>query len=263
MKRFISTISLVMLCVVAFGQESTKTGILLENEHKIVVEARRSTMDFNEIEVANAIRLIVEERTDGNIIVRAPQSVMPFVSLEVKDKTLYARLLAGAPVYRNSNLAAEVYIPNNGRIKEIETRSAARVIVKPTLVAQEVELKANGASAIEAKLSSSKLEAELSGASTMKLSGVVIDADIEASSASTLKAAKLQAKHLELECSSASSAEVSAAICDIEASSVSTVEVECSQQLKASASSGSSITYSGDCQIITQSSTGASSIRKK
>lgn len=263
MKRFISTISLVLLCVVAFAQENTKTGIMLENEHKIVVEARRSSMNFDEIEVTNAIRLIVEERNDGNIIVRAPQSVLPFVSLEVKDGTLYARLLACAPVHRNSNLAAEVYIPYNGRIKEIETRSAARVVVKPTLVAEEVDLKASSASTIEVKLSSGELDAELSGASTMELSGAVAKADIEASSASTLHASKLQVTHLELECSSASTAEVSAVIAEVEASSVSTINVECSKQLNASASSGSSINYSGDCQVIKQSSTGASSINKK
>lgn len=263
MKKFISTISLVLLCAVAMAQENTKTGILLENEHKIVVEARRSTMNFDEIEVTNAIRLIVEERTDGNIIVRAPQSVMPFVALEVKDRTLYARLLAGAPVYRNSNLAAEVYIPNNGRIREIETRSSARVVVKPTLTAEKLELNASGASTIEANLSCGKLEAEVSNASTMELSGVVGNADFEVSSASTLHASKLKVTHLELDSSSASTAEVSSTICDIEASSVSTVNVECSQQLKLSASSGSSITYSGDCKIINQSCTGASSIKQK
>ena len=199
MKRFTATLLLTLLCVTTFAQgtENTKTGIAIENEHKIVVEARRSSMNFEEIEVSHAIRLIVEERTTGNIIVRAPQSVMPFISLKVKDNTLYATLLSGTPVSRNSNVIAEVYVPYNGRIEEIKTSAAARVIVKPTISCNELELKASsssvievkvgakevsidavGASTIKAELACDKLESELSGASTAILAGQVTKAEI-------------------------------------------------------------------------------------
>jgi len=153
MKRLVYTLILSALCTTAFaqgdGEANTKTGIAIANEHKIVMEARRSAMDFNEIEVSKAIRLIVEERTTGNIIVRAPQSVIPYVSLKVKDGTLYATLLSGTPVSRRSNLLAEVYVPYNGKINEITTSAAARVIVKPTISCKELDLEATSASVIE------------------------------------------------------------------------------------------------------------------
>ena len=165
MKRLITTLSLVLLCVTAFaqGEETTKTGVLLANQHKIVVEARRSSMDFDEIEVSHAIRLIVEERTTGNIIVRAPQSIVPFVSLKVSNGTLRATLLPGTPVSRNSNVVAEVYVPYNGRINEITTSSAARVIVKPTLSCKELELEASSASVIEIKASAKEVSIDNQG----------------------------------------------------------------------------------------------------
>ena len=284
MKRLITTLSLVLLCVTAFaqGEETTKTGVQLANQHKIVVEARRSSMDFDEIEVSHAIRLIVEERTTGNIIVRAPQSIVPFVSLKVSNGTLRATLLPGTPVSRNSNVVAEVYVPYNGRINEIKTSSAARVIVKPTISCNELELEASsasvieikarakevsidasGASTIKAELATDEFDMELSGASVATISGQITDGDIEVSGASTLKAEKLRAAKLDLECSGASRANALAVVCSAKASGASAIAVECLQQLNVSASGASTIRYSGDCQVNTIANTGGSSIRKK
>ena len=284
MKRFIIAVIATIVSVSAFAQEAdnTKTGILLADKHKIVVEARRSTMNFNEINASKAIRVTVEERTTGNIIVRAPQSVMGYVSLEVRDNTLYATLLPGAPISRNSNVVADIYVPYNGQINEITTRSAARVIVKPTITcneldleaesaslievtaaAKEVSIEASGASHIKAELATDDLDCEFSGASAITLSGHVTDADIEVSGASTLRADKLRAAELEIECSGASKAYVLGVNCTTKASGASHINVECLAQLNATASGASSIIYSGDCVVNTISNTGASSIRKK
>lgn len=284
MKRVLTALLFALLCVTAFaqGEETTKTGVLLENKHKIVVEARRSSMEFNKIEVSRAIRLIVEERTTGNIIVRAPQSVVPFVSLKVSDGTLRATLLPGTPVSRNSNVVAEVYVPYNCRINKIKTSSAARVIVKPTLSCKELELEAlsasvievkagteecsieaSGASTIKTELATDEFDMELSGASVATLSGQITDGDIEVSGASTLRAEKLRAAKLDLECSGASKANALAVVCTAKASGASAITVECLQQLSISASGASTIQYSGDCEVNTISNTGASSIRKK
>ena len=284
MKRIILAVAATMFCTTLFAQEAdnTKTGIVLANENKIVMEARRSAMNFNEIEVSKAIRLIVEERTTGNIIVRAPQSVMPYVSLKVNDGTLRATLLSGTLISRNSNVVAEVYVPYNGKINEIRTSSAARVIVKPTIScdeldldaesasvievkasAKEVSIDASGASQIKAEMATDQLDIDFSGASVIDISGQVTVAEIEMSGASTLRAEKLRAANLGLECSGASKAYVMGINCTTEASGASGVVVECLRQLNASASGASSIVYSGDCQVNILNNSGASSIRKK
>ncbi len=273
MRRLLSTFILSALCITVFaqgdGETNTKTGILLANEHKIVMEARRSAMNFNEIEVSKAIRLIVEERTTGNIIVRAPQSVMPYISLKVNDGTLHATLLSGVPVSRRSNIVAEVYVPYNGKINEITTSAAARVIVKPTISCNELDLEASsaavievtaeckevsidasGASTINAELTANDLDLELSGASVAELSGEVTkSAEMEISGASTLRADRLNVANLDIECSGASKAGAKAAICTAESIGASEITVECQQQLNASTSGYSTIIYSGDCQV--------------
>ena len=259
--------ALLCICSTTFaqsnGETNTKTGIVLANEHKIVMEARRSSMNFDKIEVSAAIRIIVEERTTGNIIVRAPQSVMPYISLKVKDETLYATLLRGTPVSRRSNLLAEVYIPNNGRICEIEAESAARVVIKPTLVAESLEIKAKSAASVRCRMEVKKLDVELSSASTANLSGVAQRGEVEISGASTLQASKLNFTTLELECAGASRATAKADICEAESVGASSVTVECSQHLNATAKGASSIRYSGACRVNTISNTGGSTIARK
>ena len=185
MKRIILAVAATMFCTTIFAQEAdnTKTGIVLANENKIVMEARRSAMNFNEIEVSKAIRLIVEERTTGNIIVRAPQSVMPYVSLKVNDGTLRATLLSGTLISRNSNVVAEVYVPYNGKINEIKTSSAARVIVKPTISCNELDLDAESASVIEVKASAKEVSIDASGASQIKAEMAPDQLDIDFSGA--------------------------------------------------------------------------------
>ncbi len=286
MKRLICAVIFSAICATSFaqgdGETNTKTGIVLANEHKIVVEARRSAMDFNEIEVSKAIRLVVEERTTGNIIVRAPQSVMPYVSLKVKDGTLHATLLSGVLVPRKSNVVAEVYVPYNGQINEITTSSAARVIVKPTISckeldleassasvievtasAEEVSIDASGASTIKAEVACDELDMDLSGASVATVTGQVQNGEIDLSGASTLRAEKMRTATLDLECSGASKASAIGVQCTAQASGASAINVECLQLLNASASGASSIVYSGNCRVNMISNTGASSIRKK
>lgn len=278
MKRTLLTIAAALCCTFAFAEQSAPA----PSEHKTVLEARQSSMNFDEINVSRAIRLTVEERTTGNIIIRAPHSIIPYISLKVENKTLYATLLPGTPVSRNSNVVAEVYIPYNGRINEINTSSAARVIVEPTLSCKELELEASsasvielkagtrecsidasGASTIKAEITADEFDIELSGASIATLVGQVTEGDIDLSGASTVRAEKLRASKLNLECSGASKAYATACICSAKASGASAIDVECLQTLNASASGASAIRYSGDCQLNTVSNTGASSIRKK
>jgi riboflavin synthase alpha subunit len=177
---------------------------------------------------------------------------------------------------------AEVYIPNNGKIDDVEVSSAARVIVEPLLncaeldlsassssvievktIAQEVSIDASGASTIKAELNGAKLDLDLSGASVARLSGKVVKGEVDLSGASTLHAETLHASTLEVECSGASKANVVAHRCVAEASGASSIVAECSQQLDISVSGASSVIYSGDCQTNVISNTGASTIRKR
>ena len=110
-----------------------------KNLGEIVMEARSSRMNFDEIEVFGSVRLVVEERTAGNIVIRAPKRLMEYVILYVSDNTLHAGLRLPGNFSRRGipSCAVEIYIPNNGRIAEIVARGASRVKVLPTLSGAE------------------------------------------------------------------------------------------------------------------------------
>ena len=209
---------------------------------------------------------------------------MPYVSLKVADGELQATILPGVTLSRSSNILAEVYVPNNGRIKDISTSSAARVVVKPTLVAHKLDLELTGASVIELKAQvgelsveasgastvkadvavASELDMELSGASEVTISGTSYLTDVDLSGASTAYLSNLTNSTLKAEASGASTIKAKAdRVAIIKVSGASNAEVKCEGVLTASASGASEIIYSGACQVNILSNTGASTISKK
>lgn len=250
----------------------------------IVMRAHKSSLNFEEIEVSRCVRLVVEDRTDGNIIVRADEAVMPYVELSVAKGTLKARISDKFNMRRVSGgLVAVVYIPNNGRIRSIDASGASSVIVKPMLnVAGKLDIEASGASRIDVNANAGETEIEccgasrivadiygsgceidLSGASTLSLSGSVRKGEVDVSGASKFSASDMKFDSLSVDVSGASTANVSATKCIVEVSGASKADVYCDGELSAEATAASSLRYSGDCRTTHLSSSGASSIKKK
>lgn len=286
MKR-IYLLLLAMLSVVtvdASCREDNRFFIADRGFGDIVMEPRSSRMVFDEIEVSGAIRLIVEERTSGNIIIRAPRQLLEYVTLFVSDHTLHASFRFPNSFGRRNipGCVVEIYVPNNGRISEITARGASTVNVKPTLAGAELDVEASGASRVSLSTIADKVSAELSGASTLRLEAQSRELDAEVSGASTLKCEGVIAARAEIEVSGASTIrieEMSVAMLDLEVTSASSatarcdaglldvsgassVTVECAHTLAVSASSASTIRYKGDCAVDVKSMTGASSIKK-
>ena len=257
----------------------------------IVMEPRSSQMQFDEIEVSGGVRLIVEERTDGNIIIRTQKHLLEYVTLYVSDNTLHAGLRLPKGGHRHSygliklgapSRLVEIYVPNNGRINEITASGASSVKIIPTLSAAELDIEASGASTIALATNSPKVSIELSGASTLKIDAQSnsMEADVagastlkcygslggrfeaEVSGASALTAEEFAAHTLELEVSGASSAKAKCDIGVVEVSGASEATIECSTSLDAAASAASNVRYKGDCNINLRKITGASSIKK-
>lgn len=255
----------------------------LSKNGKIVMKAVKSSMNFEKIEVARCIRLVVEERTGGNIVVRANEAIMPYIELSVAKGVLKAKISDKIGIRRKSgDVVAEVYVPNNGRIRSIDASGASTVVVKPLLTAAELDIEASGASRIELKadagetdiesagasrinadISGTKCDIEVSGASTLNLSGSVRSGSVDVSGASKCNASDMKFDSLDIEVSGASTAYVSATKCIVDVSGASKADVYCDGVLSAEASAASSVRYSGDCRTNRLSSSGASSIKRK
>lgn len=284
-------IILASLFSMSVAQGATLSSAEDADQYTIVMEPRSSRMDFDEVEVSGGVRLIVEERTEGNIIIRAQKHLLEYVTLYVSDNTLHAGLRLPKGGHRHSyrliklgapSRLVEIYVPNNGRINEITASGASSVKIVPTLSAAELDIEASGASTISLSTNSPKVSIDLSGASTLKIDAQInsMDADVagastlkcygslsgrfeaEVSGASTLTADEFAAHTLELEVTGASSAKAKCDIGIVEVSGASGATIECSTSLNASASSASTVRYKGDCNVNLRSVTGASSIKK-
>lgn len=253
----------------------------------MVMKAVRSNMEFTSISAGPLVKVFIEERTEGNIIIRAPKDIIDLVELKVEDKELCVGYKKGTEINfdyknRNSEQVAEIYLPNNGKLNKFEAAACSIIDVKPTVkadkleiscvgvanialngTADEVEIDVKGASNVDLDIICTKLECEVLGASKARISGSATKAEFDILGASTLRASELKASQIEADVTGASTADIYGEMVEIEAGGASNANIDCTTQLTASAAGASTIRYTGDCQVNITNNSGASTIRKK
>ena len=117
---------------------------------------------------------------------------------------------------------------------------------KLDLTANSISLSESGASNFKGDVKTSKANFDLSGASVTDVDGNTDNLDIDASGASNFKGGDLQAVS-----------------CKVEATGASSININVSKQIDATASGASSIHYWGDASVTRLDVSGGSSIKKK
>ncbi|MBQ5700916.1 MAG: DUF2807 domain-containing protein [Alistipes sp.] len=257
------------------------------SDNNLVMKAVKSNMEFSSISAGPLVKIFIEERTEGNIIIRAPKDIIEFVELKVEDGELCVGYKRDTEISfngknRSTEQVAEIYIPNNGKLCEFEVAACSTIDVKPAIkankididcvgvasinlkgTAEKVDIAVRGASNIDVDIVCTELDCEVLGASKARISGSATKAEFEILGASTLRASELKTSQLEADISGASTADICSESADIEASGASNANIECTTKLTASASGASTIRYSGDCSVNITRNSGASTIRKK
>ncbi len=255
----------------------------LKANGKKITETRTSAMRFSQIKVSRNIILIVEERTTGDITVTADENIMPYVEMEVHDGVFRANL-SNDITLRNGSANIYVRMPYNGKINDIEVSGASSVTVIPRIETQEFKASAHGASVLKVNVKADKFQTKTSGSSNVNITATADEVELYCSGASKLTAdvtagdvygevsgaskatLKGKAQNASYESSGASSLDAEDLVteeCTVECSGASIASVNCTSSLKAEASGASKITYTGDCELVNKSTTGASSIYNK
>ena len=158
-----------------------------------------------------------------------------------------------------SNADVTVTVPANGRIRALDASSAARITSDVTLTADKFSIDASSAARIDAAVKSTTCAVAASSASDIDAAIETGTCTVEASSAS-----KITLKGSAAECSidMSSAAEFAVTDCSVDTSSAAKATVNCTGTLRAAASSGSSIRYTGDCKTSISKSSGGSVSRK-
>ncbi|OUN79125.1 hypothetical protein B5G09_01980 [Alistipes sp. An54] len=238
--------------------------------------------EFNAINTSRAVKVVLTEQGD-KIRIDADENLMAWVVVEPEDGELQVTIDRQIKSINNSHVT--VTIPVQGRtFRSLRASSAAKIRGKEVeLKGADLLVKASSAAKIETSVKAGSCSIDASSAADIDLTVKAATCNIEASSAASVRA-DIQSKSCTADASSAAgitlkglteyfesgsssagkvnASELTAQRADVTASSGSKTLVNCTESLKASASSGAGIRYTGDCQVETSESSGGS-IRRK
>lgn len=245
-----------------------------------ITERTLPAPDFHGVDASRAIKVVITDKT-SDIRIEADDNLMNLVQVAEHKGILEVTL--DRKVNNVSDSHITVTVPYNARIRSLEASSASKIIGEVLFTANDFLLDASSAAEIEAAVKAAKCRMEASSASEIEANVQAGEYQISTSSAAkikaTLKGGNCTAKassaskialdgtveRLDADLNSAAklnAAKLTAVDAVIETSSGSSASVDCSGKLTASASSGSSIRYTGDCSTSLSKSSGGSIHRK-
>ena len=192
---------------------------------------------FDQVDAARAVKVVITDKATDKITIEADDNIMDYVEVKAKGGRLTASIDKSINNISNANVT--VTIPANGRIRSLDASSAAKIEV--AVKAAECRVSASSASKIEAQINATSCTVDASSASKITLKGSAATCSIDMSSASKLSAG-----------------DFAVADCTVSTSSAAKATVNCTGKLRADASSGSSVRYTGDCQTSISKSSGGS-----
>ena len=198
--------------------------------------------DFETVSSACGVTVLITDDNTDRIRIEADDNLMEYVVVEERQGTLRVALDQGRKGARSvSNAHVTVTVPSNGKIRALKASSASQIVCRTALGADDFSIETSSAAKVEAAVKAGKCSLDASSAAKITLSGKAAQFRANLSSAAKLSADELDA-----------------ATCSIDTSSGSKASVHCSGTLRANASSGSSIRYSGDCSTHLSKSSGGS-----
>lgn len=286
MKKFLLvTIPIVMLtaacalCAVCFARPLPDRKEIKGSGHIVTKEI--PAPEFDAISVSRAVHVILAEQGD-KIRIDADDNLMERVVVQAEDQEL--RITIDPEIKNVRNMEATVTVPvGNRMLCRLEASSASKIRGEEVeLKSADLQVKASGAAEIETSVKARSCDIDASSAATVKAAVKAATCDIDASSAATVRA-EIKSQSCTADTSSAASivlkggtnrfegssssagkinaAELIAKCADVQASSASSISVNCTETLKAQASSGAKIRYQGECKVEASKSSGGS-IRK-
>lgn len=263
----ISTILTVFFALLFSLCSNTAQGA--QPAQKTIHKAIQASQPYTKIECDNAIKLIIEPRTTGNIVVSYPEQVENFFRATVKENKLYLDIVSDRSLNSLKGYKAVVRIPHNPALREIELGAACNLSNPEKLTFFKLDIEAQAASRVELNADIHELEVEASSASAVTINGNFHDVDlcassaaritlsgsahkceIESSSASSIATADLECDRVECEASSGAKCTASAKDARVEASSGAKIDITCSNSLRYTSSSGGKVNYSGTANVI-------------
>lgn len=211
----------------------------IEGSGNVTTEKRIIQGDFKNIEVNNAIDLVIQQSDSVDITVEADDNIQKEIITKVENGTLVIKCKFSS--FRNVSMKkVTVKMPHIGKI---EASSAASVSSKNALQGENIELETSSAASMHVDVESDNISCNSSSGSSIDIKGKALKVQTSASSGSSIEAGKLLANDV-----------------DAEVSSGSVISVHPILSLKAQASSGGNINYNNVPKTINKETSSGGSV---
>lgn len=280
MKKFLWIITpIVLLVVVCTVCHAAPLG---NKETEQIVTKEIPVPDFDAVNASRTVKVILTAQGD-KIRITANEELQDQVIVKAEENDL--TITIDPQIKSIGKGEVTVTVPVAGRtLRKLTASSAAEIRGKEVeLKGADLLVKASSAAKIETSVKAGSCSIDASSAADIDLTVKAATCNIEASSAANVRA-DIQSESCTADASSAAgitlkglteyfesgnssagkvnASELTAQRADVTASSGSKTSVNCTESLKASASSGAGIRYTGDCQVEASKSSGGS-IRRK
>lgn len=237
MKKFILLFLVSGLSMMAFAQ---KQFVVDPN-----AEIRSVNESYNAIVVSGGIDLYLSQSDREELAISASDDrYKSGIKTEVTNKVL--RIYYDADKnWNNRNRHLKAYVSFR-QLEKLEASGASDVIIAGEVKVPSLLIKLSGASDLKGGLQVNTLTIQLSGASDVRITGTANEATIDCSGASDVKGFDMVIEK-----------------CTAKATGASDINVTVNKELNANASGASDIFYRGTAVIISQQSSGASTISRK
>jgi hypothetical protein len=213
----------------------------IEGSGNVTTEKRIVQGDFKNIQVSNAIDLVVEQSDNYEVVVEADDNLQKEIVTKVENGTLVVRCKFSS--FRNITMKkVTVKMPN---IEKLDASSASSIHSKNVIQGENIELESSSAANVDVNVEADNIVARASSGSDIRVEGKALKIQTKASSGSSIDAAELFANEVEADASSGGS-----------------VEVHPILSLKAGASSGGSINYNVVPKTIEKNASSGGSINQ-
>ena len=247
----------------------------IKGSGNIISKTIPAITSYDAIKASRGVRVVMEEREDDNITIKADDNVMPYVVVRKEGNSLIIGI--DKNINSLSNLNVKVFLPKNSNLNELKATSGATININTTIESRTLSVDASSAAIVNfakadvdffdadassaAKISgtvkSNNSYVDASSAADIDLTILTVQCDSKASSAASIElkgqvatfngdassAAKIIAKGLSVR-----------TMADASASSGAKISVNALKKLEAKASSGGVVTYVPNNDLIKNTS---------
>lgn len=208
----------------------------------ITTEKRNVNGDFKNIEVSNAIDVVIEQADVTEVIVEADDNLQKAIVTKVENGVL----IIGCDYNSFTNIGSKKVTVKMPVINGFEASSAATIKSKNVLKGDNINISASSGSNINVNVEFDNISLDSDSAGNITVLGKTLQLKTSASSGSVINAEDLLANEVIAEVSSGAN-----------------INTHPILSLNAEASSGGSITYNSDPKSIQQNSNSGGSINRQ